>query len=59
MIQLIVGITNPPIPIVFTVTGYEYQIVSGSNYGVSFVGTTVYSPVVVSGSVLGRGQLNM
>ena len=59
-IQLIVGITNPTTSVVFTVTGYEYQIQSLTNFAVSFIGTAKYSPQVISGvTVMASGQLNM
>jgi len=60
LIQLIVGITNPATPVVFTLTGYEYQIQSATNFAVSFTGTATYRPQVLSGvTVMSSGQLNM
>ena len=51
LIHLVVGIVNPNSPVVFTVTGYEYQIAGGSNFGISFTGTATYSPIVTSQDV--------
>jgi hypothetical protein len=58
LIQVIVGIVNPTVPVTWTIKSYEYWF-SASNYGQQLETTVLYTPNVEAGAEQKRSQMRM